>query len=359
MTRVDSIQSEYRYHVEYLAKDRRVLRDLRLQSADFAHAIRYTRFDAFRRGLVDAYQPLAAGTRVEPLFPAGGSSSPRTNGFRVTIPLAGGQEHTCRFNISYFRSSADRVRAELLRTQEINGEAGLYYRLSAFLDEEEPPRPPNKLAISLEPVADPMAVGSGCLRDYGPTEAWDAPSAADLPVLVDRGVVEEIVAEARSDAAREIAGFLLGHLKRDVQTNEAFVVVTGLASAGGTTQSSGTSVTFTPASFIQGRAIAKLRDAGETVLGWYHSHPFMLCPDCPTPAHPTCIDKVLSYSLDDMHLMESTFDQPFMVGLLTAVEPRIEKAIGHLPVKLYGSRNGEIQARRFRDRWGVTSLKFR
>lgn len=347
MTQAVSIRTDFGFHVEYVDNDNRVLRDRRLQLADFGHAIRHTRFDAFRRGLVDGYQPLAADARVEPLFPDGGSSSPRTNGFRVTIPLAGSREHSCCFDLSYFGSSASQVRAELLRTQGINGEAGLYYRLNAFLDEEEPARPPNKLAISLEPVTDRVAVGSGCRRDYGPAEAWDAPRAADLPVLVDRAALEEIVAEARSDPEREIAGFLLGHLKRDEENNGVFVVVTGLASAGGTTHSSEISVTFTPASFIQGRTIARLRDAGESVCGWYHSHPFKLCANCSTPVRPACIEKVLFYSLDDIHLMESTFDQPFMVGLLAAVEPRIEAAIGHLPVKLYGWRNGEIKARGF------------
>ena len=45
--------------------------------------------------------------------------------------------------------------------------------------------------------------------------------------------------------------------------------------------------------------------------------------------------------------METTFEQPYMVGLLAAVEPRIEEAIGHLPVKLYGWCNGEIKERGF------------
>ena len=82
-------------------------------------------------------------------------------------------------------------------------------------------------------------------------------------------------------------------------------------------------------------------------MGWYHSPPFKRCAACPLPTPPECIAKVLFYSQDDIHLMETTFEQPFMVGLLAAVEPRIEQAVGHLPVKLYGWDSGEIKQRGF------------
>ena len=39
--------------------------------------------------------------------------------------------------------------------------------------------------------------------------------------------------------------------------------------------------------------------------------------------------------------------QPFMVALQTAIEPKLEQALGHLPVRLYGWRNGEIVPRGF------------
>jgi hypothetical protein len=59
------------------------------------------------------------------------------------------------------------------------------------------------------------------------------------------------------------------------------------------------------------------------------------------------VDKVLFYSSDDEFLMELTFARPFMVGLLTAVEPKLERPLGHAPVRLYGWKNGEIVPRGF------------
>lgn len=347
MTTATSIQTEFGYHLEYLDEDGQVLRSCRLKAADFAPAVRHARFDATRLGLVDAFQLLGGEAKVEPLFSDIASSSPRARGFRITIELPDRGNHSCYFDTSYFGSSATRVRAELLRTKEIAADAALYYRFNAFLDQEEPAQPANRLAISLEPVTDHVILDPGCLRDFGPTESWDEPQSGDLPVLVDRDILEEIVAEARADSAREIAGFLLGRLQRDTQSNTAFLVVSGMASACGTTEASEVSVTYTPASFLQAREIATLRGLQERICGWYHSHPFQLCTDCPTPAKPSCIDRILVYSIDDIHLMETTFDQPFMIGLLTAVEPRIEEALGRLPVKLYGWHSGQIQSRGF------------
>ena len=45
-----------------------------------------------------------------------------------------------------------------------------------------------------------------------------------------------------------------------------------------------------------------------------------LIAECPLPTPPECVAKVLVYSSADIHLMETTFEQPFMVGLLAAVD---------------------------------------
>jgi proteasome lid subunit RPN8/RPN11 len=343
----EAIHTEFAFHIEYVNGDGRALREQRLRTVDFGHAIRHTRFDAFRRGLTDEYQPVLSGARIEPVFLDPSSSSPRAKGFCVNVPLADGREHACDFDIKYFSALANRVRAELQRANEMSEKEELYYRLSAFLNEDENSLRAKETGNRLQVTTGGVVVGSGRRQDFRPAEPWDNPSLADLSILVDLGVMEEIVEEAKSNSDREVAGYLLGHVQRDEDTQKVFVVVTGLASASGTTEATGTSVTYTPASFVQVRQIMKLRAAGESVIGWYHSHPFKLCAECPLPTPPECIAKVLFYSVDDVHLMETTFEQPFMVGLLAAVDPRIEQALGHPPLKLYGWDNGQIKARGF------------
>jgi proteasome lid subunit RPN8/RPN11 len=347
MSAAESITPDFSFQLDFVNEANQVVRAQQLSQIDFGQAIRETSFDAFRQGLVETYQPLPSEIRIEPVFPNAGSSSPQAKGFCVTIPVADGREHRCEFDIAFFRPAANRLRAELLRTKAMTNEQELYFRLNAFLDDQEPLRPANKLSLSLGPPTANIPVAAGVRRDFGPVETWDGQVDTDLPVLIEQLVLDEAVAEARGNPEREVAGFLLGQMMRDERRKEVFIAVTGLASAYSTTEATAASVTYTPASFAQVRNIIKLRARGESVIGWYHSHPFKLCAECPLPTPPECIAKVLFYSQDDIHLMETTFEQPFMVGLLSAVEPRIEAAVGHLPVKLYGWRNGEIKERGF------------
>ena len=342
----DRMTGRFGFHLEYVSAQDRPLRDQRLSHVDFHSAIRAAHFEAFRQGHVSHYTPDTGAARVEPIF-ADDSDSPRTKGFRVALQLPNGDEHTRDFSTTYFGSAANRVRAEFMRTDVLSQGDDLNYRLTAYLDDEPPAEPESKLRISLEPVSTNVKVRAACRRDFGPAAAWDEPDYADLPVLVDHSVLEEAVAESEADARREIGGFLLGHLLRDGKNNETFLAVTGLASGSGTTEASDMSVTFTPETFNRARQIIGLRGADESIVGWYHSHPFRFCAECPLPTPPECIAKVLFYSQDDVHLMETTFDQPFMVGLLAAIEPCIAAALGHLPLKLYGWRDGNIKPRGF------------
>ena len=43
--------------------------------------------------------------------------------------------------------------------------------------------------------------------------------------------------------------------------------------------------------------------------------------------------------------METAFPQPYMVGLLAAVDSRLQRSLNHLPVRLYGWTHGVIAQR--------------
>ena len=187
-----------------------------------------------------------------------------------------------------------------------------------------------------------IPIREGSMRQMGVTEAWDTPHPGDFPVILPRHVLEESVAEARRAPERGVGGVLLGHLRRDVDTNELYLEVTALV-PGEETEATSLSVTFTHQTWARVREVVDWRGEGELIVGWMHSHPFRLCAECPSPVPAECQAKVLFYSADDEFLMELTFPRPFMVGLLVAVEPRL----GHLPVKLYGWRNANIAARGF------------
>lgn len=317
-----------------------------IETADFDRAIRETYFKAFRTGCLSSYAPVLENASVEPRF--AGTDPTRCEGFRVSLAGPDG-DFSVDFPNAYFGITATTVRAGLKASGKLSDDSTWYYTLEAYLEDLPASAPPS--FISLDPPTNLTPVRDVALCQQGRQEPWDEPDSADLPVLVSRTVIEDGCEEASRHPDREIGGLLLGHLCKDPESGKGFLLVSCLVSSEGTGESTSTSVTFTDDSFAKARELISVRSqAGllpEMIVGWFHSHPFSFCKECPLPTPTECINKILFYSPDDLQLMESTFDQPFMVGLLAGVEPKLETALGHLPVRLYGWREGQITSRGF------------
>jgi proteasome lid subunit RPN8/RPN11 len=348
MTTLATLLDTYCFRLEFHDADQAPVYSQPLTAADFQRAIGSTYFTAFRDGLLPDFSPDWDAPRIEPRFVQ--DDAARTEGFRVILPLASGEQVRCNFGINYFSARAARQRAAIIRDRDWPADRPLYFTIAAYLDDgAAPPRP--SAAFTLEDPSMRVPLRGGSLADWGVREAWDDPQPTSMPVVIGRSLLEDACEEASQHPGDEIGGLILGDLHRDPASGQVCLHLKCLASGDGTTESSKASVTFTPESFAKARELIRLRASQgappEIVVGWYHSHPFRFCAECPLPTPPECVKKVLFYSDDDIQLMESTFYQPFMVGLLVAVEPRIEAAVGHLPVRLFGWDNGEIKPRGF------------
>jgi proteasome lid subunit RPN8/RPN11 len=332
----------YQFRLEFSEPAGPRVLEVPLEKNDFAPAIDAAFLAALRRGRFAEYLPPSEGVRLVPRFVRGGE--PVVSGFRVLLPTPDGGAFTADFEVGVFQGLARRIMVDLAREGKLPLDATLVYHLAARPEREENPA----LGLSLtfddpEPLVPIRAKSRAAL---GKTVGWDNPSADDLPVLVHRSVLVDALDEARRRPECEVGGFLLGHLCHDPGSGELFLEVTCHVPAQAT-EATETSVTFTADSWAHARGVVNLRGEGEVFVGWVHSHPFRFCADCPSPPKPECIDKVLFFSADDTFLMGLAFAQPFMVGLQTAVEPRLEQALGHFPVRLYGWRDAEVVPRGF------------
>ena len=335
----------YHYRLEFFDDQRRPVHELALTPADFARAVEAAFFDGLRKGVYPEYDLPLGRERVVPHFDESETDSPQARGFDVILPAPAGGEHRAWFASTFFAARALRIGADLVREGKLPEKGRLLYRLAAYLDAvEEKPR--RGLRIALEPASVAVPLRTASRRDLGVAEAWDDPSPDDFPVVIPRRVIEEAVEEAKQAPEREVGGVLLGHLCRDRENGEVFLRVTCQVPAE-QTEATTTSVTFTAATWARVREVLELRGEGEVFAGWVHSHPFRFCAECPLPTPQECVDKVLFYSTDDEFLMELSFARPFMVGLLTAVESKLERKLGHAPVRLYGWKDGEIEPRGF------------
>ena len=330
----------FRFAMELLTPGGKRLDTVALERADFDRAIEATCFDALRRGEVSEYAFAKDQARIVPRFPGDG---PRSAGFDIAIDTCSGERRR-HFSLDYFRTTMRRHGAGLAVAGRLAPDATVAFRLAAFA--EEPLRKKSGWVMDLEEEPSRITIRKGDLRAHGPSEAWDAPTADDFRVLIPRHVIDESIAEARALPDREIGGALLGHLRRDAASGELYLEVTCLVPCE-QTRATAVSVTFTHDTWARVREVLTCRGEDELIVGWVHSHPFRVCAECPSPVPTECQAKVLFYSTDDEFLMESTFPRPFMVGLLAAVEPRLESALGHAPVKLFGWRDGVVVPRGF------------
>jgi proteasome lid subunit RPN8/RPN11 len=337
MTVLSSVRHNF---VLELFHDNRRIHDVRLEKTDFSRAIEATFFTALRQGEFDVYAPSLDSASIEPCFEGDGPDSPA---FEVVLPTPSGREVRQRFGADIFKTLVRQTGAHLILTGQLPQASALLYRLGAF---EDQPVLVAKRGLKIQVTAEPVRVAiTPGTRPTVPLEVWDAEAPEDFPVRIPRHVLEDSVAEARGTPNREVGGILLGHLRRD-EAGQLFLEVTCMV-PGEETRATQLSVTFTHETWARVREVLAWRGQDELIVGWVHSHPFRLCAECPVPVPAECQAKVLFYSTDDEFLMELTFPRPFMVGLLTAVEPKLEQTLGHLPVKLFGWKNGQIAPRGF------------
>jgi proteasome lid subunit RPN8/RPN11 len=345
MTKPDP-EPTYTMHLEfYELESGRRLHEEPLHDTELARARWAACWEALRAGRVPDFEPGQSGCPIEPVFADPGGGSPRATGFIVGVPTPGGDRHCVTFDSSYFGGHARRIVAELVQRGVVQTGAKLGYRLTACPVWNGDTQT-DGAGFTLDGATATVAIRPASRRSLGHEESWDSPAAEQFPVLIHRRVIDDALAEAQAAGDDEAGGFLLGHVCRDDTSCEVFLQVTCLVPAQHT-EASSTSLTFTPESWAHARRLSELRGAGEILVGWMHSHPFRFCAECPVPAPPECIAKILFFSSDDLFLMEAAFPQPYTVGLLAGVEPRLEAALGHPPVRLFGWERGSVQARGF------------
>jgi proteasome lid subunit RPN8/RPN11 len=304
--------ARYSYVLDFKDEQDQHLHTLVLRNVEFERAIRETWLAAFRARALEAYDPRPDQAHIEPCFSQQAENA-RSSGFRVRLPYGQGEEFVRAFPLGYFNARASTMRAVLRREDKLGPDQKLYFKLSAYL-EGQAPMPTSGTPLSFDLPSTEVPIRKLSRESFGAAEPWDLPDETQLPILFSRTVIADGCDEAARSPDREVRGFLLGHLCQDLEGGDIFLAVTCLVPAEGTTESTSISVTFTPESFARARELIRLRaqpdQPAEILVGWFHSHPFRFCAECPLSTPPECIQRVLFFSADDVQLMESTFHQP-------------------------------------------------
>jgi hypothetical protein len=104
-------------------------------------------------------------------------------------------------------------------------------------------------------------------------------------------------------------------------------------------------LTFTSDTWTDVRRAVELRDKGEMVLGWFHSHPQLAwCRErgCSLEQQRRCLAADGFLSVDDMALHRTMFPRAFTLALV------LTHSVKGIVPRLFGWRAGMLEPRGFR-----------
>lgn len=320
----------------------------RWETTDFRNCMADFRFSAFRQGLLpnDGSDPLIT---LKPLL-----TTPRGtngNGFQLIVDL-NGAPFTKIYGQYIFRYEIRRVLMDLMKAGESLKDVDLKFRL-IFLKESQ-----NK-SVSEEKVKQKFSftaqhpklpiVNRKLSTFLGKTTLHlnGHGNNGDFPVYVAEHVVQTMIEHSLKNKEREEAGFLSGYLCQDPDGGELFSICTDQIVADGGAErpvdETGCSVVqfqFSPEIFYHAQQIVAHRNKGETLLGWWHSHPWPFT--CQKTDRCKCTS--LFFSAADVEVMEAAFAAPYQVAVVIGGAAEAPKKA--VP-QMYGWRDGLMAAREF------------
>ena len=297
------------WHASLDSPDGAHLADVRLEP-DFVPAVRCAEFEQVLQ--CATAQQAVADTAIEPLW----TERPWVRGIRVRA-LANGVVPV-EFPVSYFAAAVTRASTELVDSGVLK--AGQKFEYKVFALSRQAAR--QSEALTLRHVAAWPSIAG---RSIAPLlAAAEAPAAAasvlshaaaaePLPVFVPERVLAEATELAAAADELETGGVLVGKLFRD-PGGSVFAEVTAQLPAKHTVATR-ESLRFTPETWADVDAVIRLRNRDETILGWWHHHPFF-CRHCPETRRRLCPFSRPTFSSADRDVHREVFQSPWNVALL-------------------------------------------
>jgi proteasome lid subunit RPN8/RPN11 len=309
-------------------------------TVDWLPAIEYAHFAGIRAGALPA-ATAPPPSRLDPIWEAD-SGPPFVTGVRVGFEVDGGVPFTADVPSAYFNAAAREASAAYVKDGRLEGGQNFRYRVTAFpVDAPAAEAPAQGSGLEIEAVPQPLAVlDTPIARFLDEALLIGHDDADDMPVFVPHRLLEETRHRVREADDVEIGGVLLGRLHRDPTRRDVLFVELTAQLPAHHTHGNAAKLTFTPDTWAAARDALALRNDGESILGWYHSHPDW-CKNCDADRQAVCPLRGIFFSADDVAVQRTVFPRAYHLGLLLSNRPA-----GIIPA-LFGWRFGSVVARSF------------
>lgn len=255
----------------------------------------------------------------------------------------GGREWSKDFTANeYFADAARAVISAQLASGELAADDQVRYSVSAYqVDRHAQADTRRRLSIVDRPQPLDLRDRDFSTRVECAARRGDA-DPADLEVVVPQAVLDQVCALTQAAGSNETGGILLGHLCRYDAHADVGLEVTAQIPARHTV-SEPEKLTFTSETWTDVRSAVALRNEGELLVGWWHSHPAISwCAKCPIERQRTCQFATGFLSVDDKALHRSVFPAAFTQALV------VTHSAAGLDSRMFGWRNGVLRPRGFR-----------
>ncbi|MHC4590116.1 MAG: hypothetical protein ACYTE6_05520 [Planctomycetota bacterium] len=330
---------KYRYVLEFYGDDASALGRTPV-TVDWAPAVEYAHFAGIRAGALPAVTAAPPNT-IEPIWDVS-LGTPHVAGVRVALEAGGDVPFTADVPLEYFNGAARNASAEYVKDGRLKAGQTFRYRPMAFpADAPAAEAPAPGCGLEVEAVPQPLVFHDtpmAPLLDEALLVGHDEPE--DMPVFVPHRLLEETRRLVREAGAVEVGGVLLGRLHRDTARRDVLFIELTAQLPARHTQSHATKLTFTSETWAAARDALALRNAGEAIQGWWHSHPNW-CLNCEPERQKVCPLRGVFFSSDDVAVQRAVFPRAHHLGLLLSDRPA-----GIIPA-LFGWRRGSVEARSF------------
>lgn len=297
------------WHASLDSPDGEHLADVRLKP-DFVPAVRCAEFEQVLQ--CEAAQQATADSAIEPLW----SERPWVRG--ICVRALANDVVPVEFPLTYFAAAVSRASTELVDSGVL--EAGQKFEYKVYALVKQATRQSDELALSHvaawpsiaeRPIAPLLSVAEAPTANSSLLS--HAAAAEPLPVFVPDRVLAEATELAAAADELETGGVLVGKLFRDAG-GPIFAEVAAQLPAKHTVATR-ESLRFTPETWADVDAVIRLRNRDETILGWWHQHPFF-CRHCPDARRRLCPFSRPTFSSADRDVHREVFQSPWNVALL-------------------------------------------
>jgi hypothetical protein len=210
-----------------------------------------------------------AAAFIQPVWHASGR--PVVGAIRVRLVGTGrGLDVSHDFSVAYFREPAHEASASFVeRGRLASGERFRCVALAVAGGLPDPPSSRRRFTVrahgTLPNLSEaPLPALTGVVE-------IGCPDPDDAPAFVSPEVIDEITLLTRRETSVEIGGGLVGRLYRDPAARQVFIRITAQIPARHT-ESTAARLAFSSCSWAEMRTEVGRRGAGESLIGWWHTH---------------------------------------------------------------------------------------